>query len=272
MEDKHVSVSQLKTFSLCGWQYNLVYQEGFRIAPGFALHVGAATHDSMGADLIYKIEHGTLLELDAVQTKARDSVNRRWDEEGVWLTEEEEEKGILRVKGEVVDTAVSLATLHHNKLAPIIDPAPMPRGVEWEWRLSLPGYDHDLTGRTDIIEKIEQFRELKTRSSKPPENLEHKDIQISAYAMAIKNICGFNPKIAMDFLVKTKTPTHYTRYTERTREDFQVVLRRFEAFLDAKEKQVFVPCPDDSWKCAPKWCGFYKDKCKFVNYKRRPVN
>jgi hypothetical protein len=235
------------------------YIENEIIPPGVALIVGTGTHASVEKNLTAKIETGTLLTLDAVKDAARDGVNNAW-EQGVKLNDEEAERGIKAVKGEAVDKAVRLATLHANDKAPSLRPT----HVERKWSLELPGYPVDLVGRIDIQEGLVSIRDTKTSGKTPAENCADKSIQLKAYAAAVRAIDGTLPQFAvLDYLIDTKTPAAKTFSMVPTVEDTHAMLARVETVVLAMEKGVFIPVEPTHWCCDPKWCGYYQT-CRYI--------
>ena len=114
-EKPHFSPSQIGMFIRCGVQWEFRYGQGLKIPPAVAMILGGSTDVGVSANLTSKKDTGDLLPLEKVQDITRDAVNEKWGYEGVWLMPEEEEKTWQVVKGETVDTAVSLAGLHHAR-------------------------------------------------------------------------------------------------------------------------------------------------------------
>lgn len=267
---KHISSSQLSMMSRCGEQYRRRYILKEKVPPGIALIIGSATHVSIEDNMKHKVETGELLPTEAVQESARDAVNRRWDDEGVFLDESEKKEDQDKLRGNAVDSAVSLSTLHHTELAPLIRPA----HVEREWWIDIKGYDCKLTGKIDLQEDLTmngRIRDTKTAAKSPVAGSADKNQQLTIYCLASKVLDGSIAPLAVDTLVKTKTPKVVTEYTERTEADFMPVLGRIETMLLALEKGVFLPTNPDNWWCSEKFCGF-ATSCRYFRRTRRPSN
>jgi hypothetical protein len=260
-EDKkpqlHVSALEMK----CMEAFRRRYLEGEIIPPGVALIVGTGTHKGVDVNMRHKIQTGLLLPVDAVADAARDGVNRAW-EGGVKLEPEEISQGIKVVKGQAVDKAVRLATLHHKEKAPRIRPT----HAERPWTLEINGYPLDLAGRIDIQE-ADTVRDTKTSGKTPAANCAERSIQLKAYALAVKVLDGKAPsKVFLDYLIDTSKAKSESFEHEPNDEDFQAVLNRIEVIASAMEKGVFVPVEPTHWCCDPKWCGYYAT-CRYI---RRP--
>ena len=269
--------SQISMLCRCGQQFNFRYIQGIVKPPAIALIVGSATHVSIEKNLRNKMEKKVLLPDEEVRQAAADDVNRRWQEEGADLSsldEDEVGKGEKTIRGEAVDMAVSLSSLHGRELAPSIEPIHLER----KWDVAIDGFPCDLQGTIDVQERVDwlpaqlpdqliapitRIRDTKTRKASPPEGTADKDEQLTMYALAAKVLDGHIPELAMDFLVKTKTPKAKTQATHRDQADFEPLLARIAAASRCIETGVFIPCAPDHWVCARRWCGYF-DMCPMV--------
>ena len=128
MKEKKPSLSDsaLNMLYKCGQQYYYRYVEGKKIPPGIAAVIGRATHKSVYLDLQNKIDKGVLRDISDVEDAARDGINGEW-QRGVRLVEEELKESAKKLKGAAVDQSVALSVLHHDELAPIIEPVQVER-------------------------------------------------------------------------------------------------------------------------------------------------
>ena len=259
MKEKKPSLSDsaLNMLYKCGQQYYYRYVEGKKIPPGIAAVIGRATHKSVYLDLQNKIDKGVLRDISDVEDAARDGINGEW-QRGDRLVEEELKESAKKLKGAAVDQSVALSVLHHDELAPIIEPVQ----VERFFRLELQGYPMDLVGRIDI-EEAETIRDTKTSAKSPQEDEAHMSDQLTIYALGKKVETGVMPKkLYMDYLIKTKVPKTLTLETERTDADFDRIFRLIERGIEVIDKGTFTPNPS-GWWCSDRWCGFWADTCPF---------
>lgn len=262
----------------CGQQFNFRYVQNIVKPPAIVLIVGSATHTSIEKNLRSKMETKVLLPDEAVRQAAADDVNRRWQDEGADLSsldEDEVGKGEKELRGEAVDMAVSLASLHGRELAPGIEPIHLER----KWDVAIISGTCDLQGTIDVEERG-RIRDTKTRKASPPKGVADRDEQLTMYAMASavlakeedaraggsKALSEFIPELTMDFLVKTKTPKTVIQTTHREQKDFSPLLARIAAASKCIESGMFMPCPPDSWQCSPRYCGWF-NQCEFVRHK-----
>lgn len=254
MSKRQLHWSHISMLQRCGIQYQYRYLQGSIKPPGVALIVGSATHESIEDNMKHKRDSGDVLPAEAVAEKARESVNHRWQSEGVALDAEEKSEGEANVRGQAVDMAVTLSRLHHSELAPIINPV----HVERKWVLEMDNFPFDLSGTIDLQEPT-TIRDTKTAKRSPPENTAHGSDQLTIYALAATILDGKTPDLRLDSLVKTKTPKVVTQETTRDESDFQVMLRRIEAASRQIETGAFIPAPSDSWQCSAKFCGYWNE-------------
>jgi len=271
MQDKpHLSPSQIGMFIRCGVQWEFRYGQGLKIPPAVAMILGGGTDVGVSANLASKRDTGELLPLEKVQDITRDAVNEKWGLEGVRLMPEEEERTWQVVKGETVDTAVSLAGLHHARLAPIIQPAYIQREITVE----IQGFPYDLMGILDIQEvpavgqKVGRVRDTKCKIARAPsKGVADTSIQLTSYATMVKAVDGDFPELCLDFLVNKKVPEEIVQPTTRNEADYQAFFRTMELMALSIEKGVFHRADPDSWICSKRFCG-YADRCKY--YGGRP--
>ncbi len=247
-----ISYSGLNTYQMCGLRYEYAYLKKIFIPPAVALISGGGVAQSSEKDLQNKIDKGELLPDEAVKELARDAVVHRWKEEGVRLVgEEQESKGEERVKAETIDLTVNMATVHHKKLAPAIDPF----AVEVWWEVELGSTGWTVRGRKDVVEKDYTIRDLKTTNKKPNKNSEHSNAQMTMYSMAHWAKTRIHPPLVMDYIVKG-SDTPITLPTSRTETDYQRLLARLQASIRGIEAGIFIPTNPENWWCTHRFCGY----------------
>ena len=77
---------------------------------------------------------------------------------------------------------------------------------------------------------------------------------------------GAAPALAMDVLVKTKTPKLETVWAKPA-QDHAPLIQRIERAALVIEAGAYLPAPPDHWKCSEKFCDFYND-CPFGRARR----
>lgn len=252
-----ISDSAIRMLKRCPLQYYYRYVESRVVPPGVALIVGKATDDAVSRNLQNKADSGALLPPDMVEDAARDSVVGEWSK-GVRLVGDETKESQSKLKGEAVDTAVTLSRLHHHAFAPKINP--LPDGVQRYFRLELDGYSMDLTGRIDIEEKT-KLRDTKTSKRSPQEDEADKSDQLTIYALGAKVIRGKIPKtVHLDYLIKTKTPKTVELTSRRNQADINQMLKLVERAIESIQTGVFMP-NNEGWHCSNRFCGYWDSVC-----------
>lgn len=265
LEKAQLHISHLLTFLDCGWLYYLVHIMGWRARPGIATVRGHAVHGSVERDLDSKLVLGQLLTTEEIQDTARDLTVLHWDKclqesDGFTLNKTEAEKGLPLVKAETIDLSIRLATLHHDKLAPIIQPAHLER----PWVLETE-FEMDFAGKIDQQETMERggiVRDVKTGKGMGLDvNI---DPQLTMYWKAVQVLDGYDAPVAFDLLKTTKIPVVAPPMeATRTEKHWDVLCLYIESFFKARKLGDFQPCNPRYWKHKPEYCGFYGNGCKF---------
>jgi hypothetical protein len=248
----------------CGEQYRFRYIEGIKSPPGVALIIGRGVDEPVNMDLGNKIATGSLLPDEQIADIARDATAHAWDEDDVQLWDDDADMGAAKAKAEAIDTAIVLAKLHHMEAAPRINPS----HVQRYWKLGVNGLDLELQGVIDVQEGSISVRDTKTSRKYPSADEADKNLQLTTYALAVRQIDGASPvKVCLDYCVRTKTPKLVQLESKRTDADYIHLFERIFAAQQSIEKGIFMPAPIDSWYCSERWCGYF-NKCR---YARRPV-
>lgn len=252
----HLSVTQISMIALCAKRYEFRYIEGIKSPPGVALVLGKGGHQAVEADLRAKMATGSLLAAEDVAQRAAEAVRAEWEKEPPDLSEEEREEGAAKVLGRTVDSAVSLAGLHHREAAPEIQPT----AVEAGFRLELDGFPFDIIGFKDV-EEANRIRDTKFKGKSPPADAADKSMQLTLYHLESATR-GLDVEVQLDCLVANQRPKYVPLRSRRTTEDHARLLRRVEIATRQIQSGIFPPTDPTSWACSPRWCGYW-DRCDF---------
>lgn len=250
-ERPHLSISQSTMHARCELQWEFRYGMGIKSPPGVAAVIGRATHQTVEADLRFKMSWGSLLSKEEVQDIAAESARKEW----------ENETPIIRVGdpdvGGAVDTVVSLAELHHSEVAPAIDPI----AIEQAFKIEIPQLKYDVVGVVDI-ETETSIRDTKTSSKAPSASVALRSPQLAGYHLHSALSGRPDKSIALDYLVKTRTPYAVTIEAQPTAADHITFIDRIDRMARSLETGIFKPTNPDNWWCSEKWCGYW-DRCRF---------
>ena len=277
MPDKpQLHVSDLNQMAVCGIQFQRrkgyrfgVWHEEEVIPPGMALLTGISVHKSVERNLQNKIDTGELLPLEQVKDITRDQLLLVAN--GGISLRPEESLDPNKAIGSAIDQAVDLATLHHDELAPIIQPV----DLEKKFVIELKGYPYDLAGQIDLVAVKNEIIDLKTaapaRVTKTALTIQT-DMYCLSEKVADKKANGGDgkmpDKVSLHYLVKNKTPKVVVRESVPDETRLPALFRRIEQAIKLIEsvksgKGYFMPAQPDTWQCSRDWCGYY-DTCPFA--------
>ena len=268
----HFPASQLRMLRGCALQYFYRYVEGLKIPPGVAMLRGSAVHETVETNLRRKIEKNELSPIEEIRDLAADSFAQRWEAEPPLLTVEEAELGPARVFHEAKDAAVRLSVVHAERLAPRIAAT----HVERPFRLEVAGGSRDLIGFIDVQSRdkvafgpggedekvVLVVHDTKTSAKSPAKNAAALSDQLTLYSAAVETLDGVVPMLQLDTLVDLKKgPKTVSQRTVRGPQDTQRLLDLVGRVGDLVDAGNFLPCEEGSWRCSPKWCGYYNSVC-----------
>lgn len=277
-----ITSSMLGMFERCGYQWLYRYGAKFGLAeserilpPGVAAVVGTAVHKGVEVNLRHKMEKGVLAPIDVVFDAGRDSIVTTFQAGEVMLTEDGATDP-AKVQGEAIDSVISLSRLHHAEVAPKIEPA----ALEEPFVIQIQGSEYDLAGRKDIREKNGVIRDTKTKKTSPSAS-DGWTMQTRMYALSEKIERGaLPPRIALDYLVNTKTPKLVQLVTEAKDMALAPLLERLNNMANVIEVSQYVrsrgnedlpltPADPNSWICTSKWCGYaFEGGCPYWSGRR----
>lgn len=247
--------SHIQMYTKCAEQYRRRYIMGDKLPPGIALIAGSGFHTGVEKTLTHKLETGELPPIEQTTEAACDKVKDMFNDE-VFLNDDEQQEGVDKLKGIVIDTAVKCASVHHQILAPQVNP----KHIERKWVLEIPQLSMELAGTIDCDEG-DIVDDWKTAAKSPRDTEADESGQLTMYSMAKYFIDGNIPKSRLGFVIKTKEPKAKFQETTRTKEDFEPLLKIIGRVREGIEKQVFPFASSMSprpFYCCPKYCGYYK--------------
>lgn len=262
--NKEIHQSQLNMLFKCGIQYEFRYIKGIVRPPNSAMVVGTGVHVTADKSFTEKFEGRDLPALDEIKDLARDTVANKFDGQGIMFTTDEAADGPGKVKAAIIDQAVALAALHREAVAPILAPIIKP---EKDFRLAFPDSDWKIGGVIDLYAADASgkkwLRDLKTSRATPGARTIADSLQMTLYALALSTETKQQEiAVAMDFLVKNKTPKYVEQQGTRGPDDYKRLFNRMRAAFKAIESGTFMPALPGVWWCSPLWCGYW-DLCEY---------
>lgn len=239
----HISPSQINMYLGCSRQWYYRYVEGLRIPPGAALIRGSAVHAGAEHNYVQKITSKIDLPRDEVIAATVAYVERE-DEERDWSDAS---------RDEVKDDAARLVGAYMEIVAPTVQPVL----VEETFSFSL--LDTTMTGRIDVFAENGVLRDIKTASRAPNQDEVEKSMQLACYTHALRRMGHPVTGCALDYLVQGKgkaLPRVVTLSGRKTSDDVSTFLAVAEDVVVSIQREGWTRNPT-SWKCTPKWCGYY---------------
>ena len=266
---KHISPSQMSSYTRCGEAYRRRYIEHEIIPPSFAMSKGSSVHSGQEMDFRQKIDSKVNLPVKEIVEFVAASFDGRLKADGVFLTAEEESIGKEIVAGQAKDSTIRMA----ETMAQSVGPKYQPVEVEKKFRIVLPG-PRDILGYIDLIIP-DGFQDLKTGAKKKAQKDIDDDVQFTTYAAAYQGLYGKPPgEIVIDNIVDRIAPKtgkvsteHHEFKTTRGPRDFEALANRVNTIVKGIESGTFIPATPGAWWCSPKSCGFHRS-CPYVNAER----
>jgi len=242
----HISVSRINTYTGCPALYYFRYVRQIETPQPSYFARGRAVHGGIEYNLHQKIETRQDLPLKQVKDFAAscfDEEAKRTD----WGFED---------KGKTLDESLSLVELYHNKIAPEVQPIAVEKKLEVEF----PGVDYSLLGYADVITEDRWIRDIKTVKRTPSDDAVIGNLQLCAYSLMYQmEYENEETGVALDYLVKLKTPKAKTLRTTVTDADHQRFLKIMEAVATNIEQENFYP-NHTYMMCGPHKCPYW-DVC-----------
>jgi len=258
-ERKHVSISQLNMFLRCGEQYRRRYVEGEIIPPSGSLVRGSCCHK--GEEHNFRQKIGSQQDLPLADVL--DVFSTAWEEQKYSIAFTEDElagQSPTKALGAWKDSGTALVKVYQEQVAPTTRPT----HVEQGFTICFDGGFPDLIGFIDRIDAATIIADQKHVGRSPSAGAVETDAQMTTYDLGFRAAFGRKPtELVRECAVATKVPkTVVQRCGPRDDAALNHLLWRFEAFVAALEKGVFLPASNGHWCCSPKWCGYYHT-CKY---------
>jgi hypothetical protein len=236
------------------WEFR--YVRNISTPPSGALTLGSSVDTAVTVNLRQKLKSGQDLRLEAVLDEFSTDFDRRVKE-----TEWGEEN-----PGAQKDLGARLVELHHDEVAPKIEPATVQERFVLE---TDAGYD--LEGVMDLTEKNGVIVDTKTSRAAYAATALEKSFQPALYDFAFEKTRGKPAEgFRFDVLVKgggRKGPSLQRVEGKVGAEDREWLFESISRVHKAISSGVALPAPEGSWYCSAKWCGYW-GQCKGRSGKR----
>lgn len=254
MKVDHLSPSQINTYLRCPMQYYYRYCEGMILPPRAAMTVGSCVH--YGVECNYWQKKDSRKDLPAPEVIGY--YEQRFDqlsEETDWGDDD---------PGEHKDKGVSMISVYHENISPIVQPK------EMELNIPIPlvkkvkvGKDvirqkTDMTCIIDVVDDSDLVIETKTTSRSPTNPPPpHHVLQTTLYTEAYRRITNVAKRQGrIDYAVHKKKPVTVS-YTVQPDDGMVAGILQIVANVwEMVERELWTP----NWStylCNERWCGYW---------------
>lgn len=243
----YLSVSQIRTYLRCPAQYEFRYVHGLKSPVTSSLLLGSSFHSAIEAANKAKMENGEILSTEDVLDAYSDSwENKMAKEEIEW--EEGEDPGKVKDRG--AEMTAAYYEEHGRNLKPAL--------VETSFLTDIDGVLFQ--GYIDLAEVDGSIRDFKTAKRTPNQDEIEKSIQLTAYALAYRELTGEKEaRVGLDYTVGLKTGTKIVRLeTEIDDQRIERFKRLVKGVAESIKSGIFYP-NEEGFGCS--FCP-YKDICK----------
>ena len=206
--------------------------------------MGVATHRAAECNYRQKVETKEDLAVEEVQVIFAEEFDQLADQTA-WEDGES--------PGQVKDQGIEGVTLYMREIAPKVQPAWVEAGHE----ISLENERFKVV--IDLIDVLGRIRDLKTVSRTPPEEKVAKDLQLTTYAIAHRQLLGCpETGLFMDCIVRNKNVKVVSfKIPPRTEVEIKRTLDLVNNVAKAIREKIYYRQPHN-FMCTPSGCGYYQ--------------
>ena len=244
MEQRHLSVSQLKTYLLCPLKYFYRYVQRLPTPKSPELSLGIAVHSALAVNFTQKIRSGEDLPLAVVTDACSDA----------WKAEVPEiDFRVGEKSGNIQDEGVRIVGHFHATVSPTVQP----KEVEERFELAFENVPYTFVGRKDLVDINDRIRDYKITKRAPTPAQVAEDIQLTAYSLAHRLT---HPKpesgLQLDIMVRTKQPKVLHLPATRAPRDHARFLKLLGHVAKGIQSALFYPNPNFTCPSCP-----YRKQC-----------
>ena len=235
-----LSPSQIFCFTDCSAKWWFKYGLNLKDSGNSNLALGTAVHAGIGYAMQSKIETGSFPDSDCVAG----IYNLAWFQQADFVEFREDEN-----PGEIQTAGEALIRKYMSEAAPTVHP----KQSEIEVSGLIGGVR--VRGRIDILEENGTIRDIKTAARKPESQISGRNaMQLAIYTAITPGASG---KVAIDTLVKTKTPQLIQITQSIDEQDKRAPELQIPVIRDAMRSGYYPPSRD-SMMCSRRNCGFWR--------------
>lgn len=249
MEQRHLSVSQVKTYLICPLKYFYRYIQRLPAPKSPELSLGIAVHSALAVNFTQKIRSGEDLPLSVVT----DAFSDAWKAEVPEIDFRAGEKS-----GKIQDEGIRIVGNFHATVAPTVQP----KEVEERFELAFENVPYTFVGRKDLVDINDRIRDYKVTKRAPTPAQVAQDIQLTAYSLAHRlTHPGPESGLQLDVMVRTKQPKVLHLPATRTPKDHARFLKLLGHVAKGIQAALFYPNPNFTCPSCPfrKQCDAWQE-------------
>lgn len=251
---KQLHQSEIKDFLKCGILYDFKHVQRIKTPPAAVATLGNSFDAGVTRNLIRKIESGK----DLLLNEVLDAYSTDWDIRAPETDFDGEDPGTLK------DTGIKMLKLHHENIAPTLDPATVQESFKIETDAGFDiGGTLDITTKDDVI--IDNKTCSRARASDYTNEKVNHAFQPVMYDFAFEALRGRKAKgFRFDMVLrpsKTLPPEIRQGFAPITDEARNQVFNSIVNVSKAIDAGIALPAAEGSWWCSKDWCGYW-NRCK----------
>lgn len=241
---KHLSVSQLRTYYMCGYRWFFQTASPDRIyAPGWSARLRGSSMDAAANEHYEKkAEDGEGFTLNQFVERA---VHEH--DQGLDMTMFEREMPETKSK----DRTAKLAKEYHTSFGQIFTPRSREE-VQETITYETEGLNIPVKGVIDLVAANGMVVDNKVKKKASSQADVHRDFQLTTYAM-FKGATD----VALAIITDENNPKAVFVPSTRTPENIERLKHRYNTAYQGIMSNTFDPAPEGSWYCNEKWCPYW---------------
>lgn len=239
---EHLSVSQLRTLTMCGFKWAYEHQEGTRSDNvGWDARLrGQCLDNAVSAHFVKKAENGVGFSKAYIKELVA-SEHERYQDATMFSINENLSK----------DRVVAQAALYLEVFGTMFTPRSK-EDVQKSITYTDPDLDIPIMGIIDLIADIPMIVDTKIKGKLPKESEVHRDWQLTTYAM----MTGI-PQVALAVITDERTPRAELITSLRVPAQITAMKAIYNYAWGIIKARAFVPAAEGHWLCNSKWCNHW---------------
>lgn len=248
-----LSSSRINKYFSCGFRFQCEYVWGMRAPAGISAARGKAVHKAIQIDNENFINNRSWLGFNDLKKIAEEEFERVLLEDGVFIA-----KSLIDKQDKIISKALH-ETIEAIRLYANMEKDWEPVATEENYTIDI-GYQLPVVSYLDMVDTDNCIWDWKTQTKS---SAIHVGLQDMIYSKAYETKWGVKPKFKYCcFVIKKESEVLIQELPQI--EDYSILDRYIEAYINGIEHNVFLPSSAYNFLCAETQCPFYR-ACEFKN-------